>query len=59
MAKASKLDNLSDQVITALLEKHACPLPFHAVRALFTQTTAFGSTPITVLFERSVQAQRK
>jgi hypothetical protein len=22
-------------VITALLEKHACPLPFHAVRALF------------------------
>jgi hypothetical protein len=35
MAKASKLDQLSDQVITALLEKHACPLPFHAVRALF------------------------
>jgi hypothetical protein len=35
MAKASKLDRLSDQVITALLEKHACPLPFHAVRALF------------------------
>ena len=35
MAKASKLDQLSDQVITALLEKYACPLPFHAVRALF------------------------
>ncbi|MFT6073737.1 MAG: hypothetical protein ACJAVT_000565 [Yoonia sp.] len=35
MAKASKLDRLSDQVITALLEKHACPLPFHAVRAVF------------------------
>jgi hypothetical protein len=35
MVKASKLDRLSDQVITALLEKHACPLPFHAVRALF------------------------
>jgi hypothetical protein len=30
-----KLDALSDQVIRALLERHACPLPFHAVRALF------------------------
>ena len=35
MAKASKLDRLSDQVTMALLEKHACPLSFHAVRALF------------------------
>ena len=31
----SKLDALSDQVIRALLERHACPLPFHGVRALF------------------------
>lgn len=35
MTKESKLDRLGDQVIMALLEKHACPLPFHAVRALF------------------------
>lgn len=40
MAKASKLDRLSDQVIMALLEKHACPLPFHAVRALFMGNVA-------------------
>jgi hypothetical protein len=40
MAKASKLERLSDQVITALLEKHACPLPFHAVRALFMGNVA-------------------
>lgn len=40
MAKASKLDRLSDQVIAALLEKHACPLPFHAVRALFMGNVA-------------------
>ncbi len=31
----SKADALSDKVIRALLERHACPLPFHAVRALF------------------------
>lgn len=35
MAAKSKLDVLSDQVIRALLERHKCPLPFHAVRALF------------------------
>ena len=35
MSGKSKLDALSDQVVMALLEKHACPLPFHAVRALF------------------------
>jgi hypothetical protein len=31
----SKVDALSDRVIRALLERHDCPLPFHAVRALF------------------------
>ena len=35
MSGKSKLDALSDQVITMLLSKHACPVPFHGVRALF------------------------
>tara|TARA_B110000977_G_scaffold199508_1_gene287107 strand:+ start:317 stop:970 length:654 start_codon:yes stop_codon:yes gene_type:complete len=35
MARVSKLDQLSDKVINALLKRYACPMPFHAVRALF------------------------
>lgn len=35
MSGKSKTDALSDKVIRALLERHDCPLPFHAVRALF------------------------
>jgi hypothetical protein len=62
MAKASKHVRLSDQVITALLEKHACPLPFHAVRALFKgniTTPDITASPMQTIRDLwSVVAQR-
>ena len=54
MAGASKLDPLNDEVITALLQKHACPLPFHAARALFMGYLA--SPDISVSPKRVVRA---
>lgn len=35
LSAKSKTDALSDKVVRALLERYECPLPFHAVRALF------------------------
>ena len=35
MSGKSKIDALSDKVVRALLERHECPLPFHAFQALF------------------------
>ncbi len=52
MAPKSKKDALSDQVVRALLERHACPLPFHAVRALFMGNIAtpdMGASPMQAI----------
>lgn len=44
MSAKSKPDNLNDQGIRVLLERHACLFPFHAVRARFMGRIATPST---------------
>jgi len=49
MAKSSKLDQLGDRVLKALLEKHACPLRLHELRARFMGNIAtpdFTASPM-------------